>query len=95
MISTLPRQTTPGENGVRDDVRDRLARAEAVLASLLEARGECERQLAAMRRADPIKAITGQSAIERAIDSTRSMIESLERVAVEVEGRGVGCRHLS
>jgi len=57
----------------------RRERAEAVLQSLLAAKAECEKQLARFKRPDMIKSVTGQSALDAAIASTKRMIESLNR----------------
>lgn len=53
-------------------------RAEAILDSLARAKSECERHMASMRRVDLLKAVTGSSAIERAMDETRRTITALE-----------------
>ncbi len=53
-------------------------RAEAVLISLAKAKSECERHMAAHRRVDLVKAVTGTSSIERAMDETRKTINALE-----------------
>ena len=39
---------------------------------------DCEEQMRSMRRVDLVKAVTGTSAIERAIDETRQTIDALE-----------------
>jgi hypothetical protein len=54
-------------------------RAEALVQELVHAQAECERQLRLMNRPDNIKALTGKSSIERAIDETRRTIAMLER----------------
>ncbi len=53
--------------------------AEKLLASLLRAQTECDQQLQKERRADAMKAVTGASSLDRAIASTRRMIEQLDR----------------
>lgn len=53
-------------------------RAEAILDSLARAKAECERQMNTFRRVDLVKAVTGTSAIERAMDETRRTIDALE-----------------
>lgn len=58
-------------------------RAEAVLQSLLAAKAECEKQLARFKRPDMIKSVTGQSALDAAIASTKRMIESLNRTMAD------------
>lgn len=54
-------------------------RAEQLLKALLAAQDECERVTSMTMRSDPIKSVTGSSAIETAIASTRRMIETLDR----------------
>ena len=61
----------------------RRERAEAVLQSLMAAKAECEKQLARFKRPDMIKSVTGQSALDAAIASTKRMIESLNRTMAE------------
>jgi hypothetical protein len=61
----------------------RRERAEAVLQSLLAAKAECEKQLARFKRPDMIKSVTGQSALDAAIASTKRMIESLNRTLAD------------
>ncbi len=58
-------------------------RAEAVLQSLLNAKAECEKQLARFRRPDMMKSVTGKSALDSAIASTQRMVESLNRTLSE------------
>ncbi|MFU8828211.1 MAG: hypothetical protein ACNA8P_02150 [Phycisphaerales bacterium] len=58
---------------------DRLRRAEAVLRSLQEAKQEADRQAQELKRADAMKAVTGFSGIERAIQATSRMIDLIKR----------------
>lgn len=58
-------------------------RAEAVLQSLMNAKAECEKQLARFRRPDMMKSVTGKSALDSAIASTQRMVESLNRTLSE------------
>ena len=53
--------------------------AEKLLASLLRAQAECDQQLQKEQRSDAMKAVTGSSSLDRAIASTRRMIEQLDR----------------
>lgn len=53
-------------------------KAEALLAGLMEAKADADRRLAADRRHDAFKAVTGRSAMENAIASTKRMIECLD-----------------
>lgn len=60
---------------------DALARARRLLDSLEEAKAETERHLARLRRPDAYATVTGRSALDNAVLSTRRLIESLERAA--------------
>ena len=52
--------------------------AEDLLGELLDARLGSERRLADLGRPDAIKLMTGRSALDRAVDSTRRMIHQLD-----------------
>lgn len=54
-------------------------RAKALLEGLIAAQAASEANLAKIARPDCLKMVTGRSAIENAIASTRRMIETLER----------------
>lgn len=54
-------------------------RAEALLRGLMDAKAESEKQMAAFKRPDAYKAVTGKSSIDNAIASTRRLIETLNR----------------
>lgn len=60
--------------------------AEKLLASLLRAQAECDQQLQKEQRSDAMKSVTGASSLDRAIASTRRMIEQLDR-SLEQMGR--------
>lgn len=53
--------------------------AERLLTSLLRAQAECDQQLQKEQRSDAMKSVTGSSSLDRAIASTRRMIEQLDR----------------
>jgi hypothetical protein len=53
--------------------------AEKLLASLLRAQAECDQQLQKEQRSDAMKSVTGTSSLDRAIASTRRMLEQLDR----------------
>lgn len=57
--------------------------AERLLASLLEAQASCEAQLAAEKRADLVKHVTGKTSLEQGIEETRRMIDILKRAEEE------------
>ncbi|HVZ93770.1 MAG TPA: hypothetical protein VG797_04605 [Phycisphaerales bacterium] len=63
-----------------------LTKAEELLRCLTAAKAECERELAKSNRKDPFKAVTGASSLDRAIASTKKMIETLGRT-VETLGK--------
>lgn len=54
-------------------------KAETLLHGLIEARASSETRLAQLNQRDIMKKVTGSSSIDNAIDSTRRMIESLNR----------------
>ncbi|MHC5022391.1 MAG: hypothetical protein ACYTGG_00575 [Planctomycetota bacterium] len=55
------------------------AQADGVLSHLLAERAACERQLAETDREDPIRTVTGRSALDDAIVSTRDMIREIDQ----------------
>ena len=59
--------------------------AEALLRGLLDARAESERRLLELRQPDTFKTVTGRSAMDNAIASTQRMIESLNRVIMQLK----------
>ncbi len=75
--NNLQRRTEP--IGVRDQ-------ADALLDRLLAERTRTERRLAEAGRTDPLKLVTGRSAIDNAIAATREMIRDVD----ELLGDGVG-----
>jgi len=54
-------------------------RAEALLRGLIDARQVSERRLSELNQHDHLKHVTGRSAMDNAIETTRRMIESLNR----------------
>ncbi len=86
-----------GSPACPSDVYERTLRAReeasAVLAELLAAHAECDQRLRlAGRRVDAVKAVTGQSAIESAIDETRRMIAGIDQALEELRQRGAAKR---
>ena len=63
--------------------------ADALLDRLLAERARTERRLAEAGRTDPLKLVTGRSAIDNAIAATREMIRDVD----ELLGDGVGHRN--
>ena len=62
--------------GVRDQ-------ADALLDKLIVERTRSERRLAEAGRADPLKLVTGRSAIDNAIAATRDMIRDVDELDVD------------
>lgn len=60
-------------------------RAESLLRGLLRARTTSEHHLATLRRTDVLKQVTGSSSLENAINSTRRMIDALDRAIASFE----------
>lgn len=58
-------------------VRDQ---ADALLLKLIKDRAMCEQRLAEKGQADPIKVVTGQSAIDKAIAETRAVIRNVDKL---------------
>ena len=65
-------------------------KAEALLAGLMEAKAEAERRLVADRRPDAFQAVTGRSAMENAIASTKRMIESIDEAVAGAQRDALG-----
>ncbi|MCC7390081.1 MAG: hypothetical protein IT431_15080 [Phycisphaerales bacterium] len=68
--------------------RTRQARRDAalLLENLLAERTAWERRLADDKRSDLLKQVTGRSSLDAAIDSTRRMLDTLDRTLAEAEG---------
>lgn len=66
------------------ETNERRARAQELLKSLMRAKSECEEQMNRAQRSDAIKDVTGHSALERAIATTRRMIETLDQAIRDV-----------
>mgnify|MGYP001790860735 CR=1 FL=1 len=58
--------------------------AEALLTTLVAARSTSERRLSEAGRRDLLKKVTGRSSMDNAIDSTRRLVASFDRVLVEL-----------
>ncbi|MCA9302844.1 MAG: hypothetical protein KC996_01845 [Phycisphaerales bacterium] len=54
--------------------------ANLLLRTLLDAKKISERNLAAIRQPDLVKKVTGKSSMDNAIESTRKLIDSFNRV---------------
>lgn len=82
-----------GIHHVITEARIRRDEARALLGALLETRERTE-QIADGTGADAFKGVTGQSSMERAIERTRRLIESFDRVLDELES-GLDAEDLS
>ena len=69
-------------------------RAEALLEGLLHAKATTERIAEEQNRSDAFKQVTGKSAMDNAIASTRRMIDSLDR-AIEQMRRKLSAEDLA
>lgn len=59
-------------------------RAQQLLDELIDARAQSESRLAELNRTDILKRVTGKSAMDTAIESTRQMIETFGRIEEEL-----------
>jgi hypothetical protein len=62
------------------EASDAKSRADRLLRSLLEESALLESRLADSGRLDPIRAVSGRSAMDRAIESTRSILGAMDRL---------------
>jgi hypothetical protein len=67
------------------DTVQRRDEARTLLNTLLEAKYVSERNLAQINRHDMIKRVTGKSSMDNAIASTKRLIDSFDRVLVELK----------
>lgn len=58
--------------------------AEALLRVLIEARESSEKNLASLGQPDLVKQVTGRSSMDNAINSTKRLIESFNRVLADL-----------
>lgn len=56
-----------------------------ILNELLADSEQLQSRLAEFGRVDPIKSVTGTSSLEKAITSTRELIQDMDRLAAEFE----------
>lgn len=77
--------TTMQSHRVWIETVQRRDEAKALLETLLNAKRCSERNLAEMRRSDLVKQVTGKSSMDNAIDSTRRLIESFDRVLADLK----------
>lgn len=73
----MNKQYLQAENTESFEVRDQ---ADALLAKLIKDRAMCEQRLAEKGQADPIKVVTGRSAIDKAIAETRAVIRNVDKL---------------
>lgn len=67
------------------DTVQRREEAKALLDTLLAAKRSSERNLAEIRRADLVKQVTGKSSMDNAIESTKRLIASFDRVLADLK----------
>lgn len=60
--------------------------ARALLETLLAAKRCSEQNLAEIRRSDLVKQVTGKSSMDNAIESTRRLIASFDKVLEDLRG---------
>ncbi|MBM4106422.1 MAG: hypothetical protein FJ257_09065 [Phycisphaerae bacterium] len=70
-----------------DDLRQTLATAQRVLALLKQDRATVEQRLASQGRGDPVRAVTGRSAIDAAIQDTQQRIREIESLLGDEKSR--------
>jgi len=70
-----------------EEATHRLHLAESLLVCLMEAREECEAQLARLDKEDPVKSVTGKSSLDEKICATTRMVDSLRRVVKELASK--------
>lgn len=75
----------PGPIGA---ARRQMELARRLLSELIVAKAEYEKELLKSNRTDPMKSVTGKSSLDRAIASTRRMIDALERSVASAEAHG-------
>jgi hypothetical protein len=59
--------------------------AAGLLRRLLESREQSERRMAELGRRDPLKSLTGRSALDEAVANTRAMLASMDELLHEME----------
>jgi hypothetical protein len=88
-VESMPARSLLDETLPVDDYRRQRDEARSLLESLVSAKAECEAHQARFNRPDMFRAVTGRSALDAAIASTRRMIErldaALERAESQVE----------
>lgn len=67
------------------DTVQRRDEAKALLDTLMNAKRCSEQNLAEMRRADLVKQVTGKSSMDNAIDSTKRLIDSFDKVLADLK----------
>ena len=77
--------TTMTSHRVWIDTVQRRDEAKALLDTLMNAKRCSEQNLAEMRRADLVKQVTGKSSMDNAIDSTKRLINSFDKVLADLK----------
>ena len=86
MIETPVMAQSNSISELLERIREQRAKAVAVLESLLADREACASHHAAEERSDVLVEVTGVSSIDRAIEATRRIIESLDRELASLKG---------
>ena len=82
--SAMP--TNSGITELLDKLREQRTKALAVLDSLLDAREACVTHGFVYERTDAVREVTGVSSIDKAIESTRRIIEAIDRQLASLAG---------
>lgn len=82
--------TTMQSSRIWMDTVQRRDEARALLDTLVEAKRASEKNLAEIRRTDLVKQVTGRSSMDNAIESTKRLIESFDRVLGDLKGSMTG-----
>lgn len=86
MLEAPPMPTNATITDLLDKLAEQRRKAVVVLESLLSAREACATHNDRYQRADAVRDITGVSSIDRAIESTRRIIEALDGQLASLSG---------
>jgi hypothetical protein len=83
MVSTKPARRIP-----TTETADMRQQAAALLKRLIADRDQSEQRHAELGKRDPLKSITGRSALDNAIVATRELIVRLDELLTQLNGHG-------